>query len=224
MNRFVLLGVGALALAACSKPAPSDTATPAPAPAPAATTPAPTTSPPATAAEPTLQPPSFDCAKAQSESEKLVCGDARLAALDRQLAALYKRVQTSPDELDIAAEQRGWVKGRDACWQAVDRHRCLVESYQTRIVELNIGSGGVPAPTPVKYQCDDASKPVSVVFYNELDPQAAVVSWGRDQAIVFPAQAASGSRYTREGVEFWEHQGEATLDFYGTTMSCKATG
>lgn len=222
MNRFVLLGVGALALAACSKPAPSDTA--APAQPPAAATPAPTPSAPAAATDATLQPPSFDCAKAKSESEKLVCGDARLAALDRQLAALYKRVQTSPDELDIAAEQRGWVKGRDACWQAVDRHRCLIESYQTRIVELNIGSGGVPAPTPVHYQCDDASKPVSVVFYNELDPQAAVVSLGKDQAIVFPAQAASGSRYTREGVEFWEHQGEATLDFYGTTLSCKAAG
>ncbi|MGE8217118.1 Membrane-bound lysozyme-inhibitor of c-type lysozyme [compost metagenome] len=222
MNRFVLLGVGALALAACSKPAPSDTAAPAPAPtAPAAPAAAPATG---SATAPTLQPPSFDCAKAASEAETLVCGDARLAALDRQLAALYKRVQTSPDELDIAAEQRGWVKGRDACWQAVDRHRCVLESYQTRIVELNIGSGTVAAPTPVQYQCDDASKPVSVVFYNELDPQAAVVSWGKDQAIVFPAQAASGSRYTREGVEFWEHQGEATLDFYGTALSCKAAG
>ena len=121
MNRFVLLGVGALALAACSKPAPSDTATPAE-PAALATS-APAASTPAASASPTLQPPSFDCAKAQSESEKLVCGDARLAALDRQLAALYKRVQTSPDELDIAAEQRGWIKGRDACSRAVDPHR-----------------------------------------------------------------------------------------------------
>lgn len=222
MNRFVLLGVGALALAACSKPAPSDTT--APSPSPATDTPAAVLDPSSAPPEASLQAPSFDCTKAQSESEKLVCGDARLAALDRQLAALYKRVQTSPDELDVAAEQRGWVKGRDACWQAVDRHRCLVESYQTRIVELNIGSGSVPAPPPVQYQCDGATKPVTVVFYNELDPQAAVVSLGKDQAIVFPAEAASGSRYTREGVEFWEHQGEATLDFYGTTMSCKAAG
>lgn len=220
MNRFVLLGVGALALAACSKPAPSDTA--APAASPTATAPGAAPAAPVAASDPTLQPPSFDCAKALSEAEKLVCGDARLATLDRQLAAVYQRVQSSPDELDIAAEQRGWIKARDACWQAVDRHRCLLEAYQTRIVELQIG--GMPVPAAVKYQCDDASKPVSVVFYNTLDPQAAVVHWGRDQAIVFPAQAASGSRYTREGVEFWEHQGEATLDFYGTTLSCKAVG
>ena len=92
MNRFVLLGVGALALAACSKPAPSDTGTPAASP----TATAPTTTPaaPVAASDPTLQPPSFDCAKALSESEKLVCGDARLAALDRQLAAVYKLVQS----------------------------------------------------------------------------------------------------------------------------------
>ncbi|MEG2804573.1 MliC family protein [Stenotrophomonas sp.] len=227
MNRFVLLGVGALALAACSRPAPSDDGASAPASAPGATAPSPpppTAAPVAAPAEPALQPPSFDCHQARGDAEVLVCGDARLAALDRQLAALYKRVQTSPDELDIAAEQRGWVKGRDACWQAVDRHRCLVESYQTRIVELNIGSGAVAAPVPVRYQCDDASKPLSVAFYNGLEPQAAVVSWGKDQAIVFPAASASGSRYTREGVAFWEHQGEATLDFYGTALHCKAAG
>lgn len=223
MNRFVLLGLGALALAACSKPEPADQTPPAPAPtapaeAPAASVPAPSS------VDPALQAPSFDCAKAQSESEKLVCGDARLAALDRQLAEVYKRSQSSPDEVDIAAEQRGWVKGRDACWRAVDRHRCLVESYQTRLVELNLANSTVPAPTPVAFTCDDNRKPVSVVYYNELDPQAAIIRWGNDQAIVFPAQAASGARYTREGVEFWEHQGEATLNFYGTALSCKAAG
>lgn len=221
MNRFVLLGVGALALAACSKPAPSEQTAPATTEKPATTAPVSATPAPAT---PALQAPSFDCAKAQSEAEKQVCADAGLSALDRQLAALYKRVQTSPDELDIAAEQRGWVKGRDACWQAVDAKRCLVESYQTRIVELNIASGSVPAPKPVGYTCEGNSKPVTVVFYNDITPQAAIIRWGNDQAIVFPAEAASGSRYTREGVAFWEHQGEATLDFYGTALSCKVGG
>lgn len=217
MNRFVLLSMGALALAACSKPVPTDT--PAPAAPPVADAKAPAATAPAT---PALEVPSFDCAKAGNDAEKLVCGDARLAALDRQLAALYKRAQSSPDELDIAAEQRGWVKGRDACWQAVDAHRCLLEAYQTRIVELSIGNGAVKAPTPVEYRCDDNGKPVTAVFYNELDPQAAVIRRGNDQAIVFPAEAASGARYTREGVEFCEHQGEATLNFYGTALSCKA--
>jgi uncharacterized protein len=225
MNRFVLIGLGALALAAC-KPTPTD-----PSKAPA------TTAPPAAASEsprpvpaPATPPvagsegPSFDCAKAANDAEKTVCGAPRLSALDRELAALYKSAQTGPAELDVAAEQRGWIKGRDACWQAVDANRCLVESYQTRIVELRLAAANGPGPTPVKYSCEDASKPLSVVFHNELDPQAAVIRLGRDQAIAFVAPSASGSRYTREGVEFWEHQGEATLEFYGTRLSCKVAG
>ncbi|MGX9191427.1 lysozyme inhibitor LprI family protein [Stenotrophomonas sp. Ker107b] len=223
MNRFVLLGVGALALAACSKPAPSDTATPAEPAAPATSPPA--ASAPVAPASPTLQPPSFDCTKAQSQAETLVCGDARLAALDRQLAALYKRVQTSPDELDIAAEQRGWIKGRDACSRAVDPHRCLVESYQTRLVELTLNAGGIQVPAKVEYRCDDNSKPVTAVFYNDIDPTAAVVSWGNDQAIVFPVPVTreenNGGRWGREGVDLRIHNDQTTLEFYGTTLQCQ---
>lgn len=224
MKRFVLIGLSALALAAC-KPASDDAATPAasaPA-APASESPKPVATTPASAGVGTGEGPSFDCAKAASDAEKTVCGDARLSALDRELAALYKAAQTGPGELDVAAEQRGWIKGRDACWQAVDANRCLVESYQTRIVEVRLSSASAPAAKAVQYTCDEASKPLSVVFHNELDLQVAVVRLGRDQAITFAAPSASGSRYTREGVEFWEHQGEATLEFYGTRLSCKAS-
>lgn len=222
MNRFVLIGLGALALAAC-KPAPSDPATRGAPSTPANESPAPVTPPAAPAAD-AKQGPSFDCAKAANDAEKAVCGDARLSALDRELAALYRAAQTGPGELDVAAEQRGWIKGRDACWQAVDANRCLLESYQTRIVELRLASPSAPAAKAVQYACDDASKPLSVAFYNTLDPQVAVIRLGRDQAIAFAAPSASGARYTREGVEFWEHQGEATLEFYGTRLSCKVGG
>jgi uncharacterized protein len=223
MNRFVLIGLGALALAAC-KPTPTDPAAPsttAPA-APTNESPKPITTPSAPADASAAPGPSFDCAKASSDAEKLVCGDARLSALDREVADLYKAAQTGPGELDVAAEQRGWIKGRDACWQAVDANRCLLESYQTRIVELRLGASSAPAAKAVQYACGDTNKPLSVVFHNELDPQVAVIRLGRDQAITFAAPSASGSRYTREGVEFWEHQGEATLEFYGTTLSCRA--
>ncbi|MFI8719482.1 MliC family protein [Stenotrophomonas sp. NPDC077464] len=222
MNRFVLIGLGVLALAAC-KPAPTDPATRAAPATPANESPAPVASPAAPAAG-AKEGPSFDCAKAASDAEKMVCGDTRLSALDRELAGLYRAAQTGPGELDVAAEQRGWIKGRDACWQAVDANRCLLESYQTRIVELRLASPSAPAAKAVQYACDDAGKPLSVVFYNQMDPQVAVIRLGRDQAIAFAAPSASGSRYTREGVEFWEHQGEATLAFYGTRLSCKVGG
>jgi len=219
MNRFVLLSMGALALAlaACSRSEPT---------APVADAPHPVEHPtPEAVPQAATQSPSFDCTKATSEAEKLVCVDARLAALDRQLAALYKRVQTSPDELDIAAEQRGWIKGRDACSRAVDPKRCLVESYQTRLVELTINGGGIQIPAKVEYRCDDNSKPVTAVFYNDIDPTAAVVSWGNDQAIVFPVPVTqdenNGGRWGREGVDLRTHDDQTTLDFYGTTLHCQ---
>lgn len=223
MKRLVLPAVCLFALAACSKPEPTSQGNAAPA--------TPPESPAAAPAEPQAPAPvaedagpSFDCNKASSDAETQVCADPQLAALDRRLAALYKAAQTSPDELDIAAEQRGWVKGRDACWQAVDAKRCLLESYQTRIVELQLSAASGPAPAPVQYRCEGTDKPLVAAFHNDLQPQAAVLRLGRDQAIVFSAPSASGARYTREGVDFWEHQGEVTLGFYGTTLRCRAAG
>ena len=217
MKRPLLVGLAALALAACSKPESTPTESPAQPPVAAEPT-APAVPAPAPAP---AQGPSFDCNQASSDAETQVCNDAELSALDRRLAGLYKAAQTSPDELDIAAEQRGWIKGRDACWQAVDARRCLVEAYQTRIVELQIATTPGPAPAAVSFVCEGSDKPLAVTYYNAFEPNAAVIRLGKDQAIAFLAPAASGARYTREGVEFWEHQGEVTLAFYGTRLSCR---
>ncbi len=217
MKRPLLLGLAALALGACSKPEPTPAESPAQPPATAETT-APAVPAPAPAP---VQGPSFDCNQARSDAETQVCNDAELSALDRRQAELYKAAQTSPDELDIAAEQRGWIKGRDACWQAVDARRCLLEAYQTRIVELQIATTPGPAPAAVNFVCEGSDKPLAVTYYNDIEPNAALIRLGQDQAIAFLAPAASGARYTREGVEFWEHQGEVTLAFYGTRLSCR---
>ncbi|RRU25749.1 MliC family protein [Stenotrophomonas sp. 278] len=220
MKRPLLLSLAALVLVACSKPEPTP-AEPSAQPPAAAESTTPAAAPAPAPAPAPAQGPSFDCNQARSDAETQVCNDAELSALDRRLAELYKAAQTSPDELDIAAEQRGWVKGRDACWQAVDARRCLVEAYQTRIVELQIANTPGPAPATVNFVCEGSDKPLAVTFYNEIEPNAAVIRLGKDQAITFLAPAASGARYTREGVEFWEHQGEVTLAFYGTRLSCR---
>jgi len=48
------------------------------------------------------------------------------------------------------------------------------------------------------------------------------LTYGNDQTIAFVAPSGSGARYTAQNVEFWEHQGEATIDWYGTELRCKA--
>jgi uncharacterized protein len=83
--------------------------------------------------------PSFDCAKAQSSVEKLICNDAELAELDRSLSSLYGTLlkhTPASGQKTLKAEQRGWVKGRDECWKSDDMRGCVKSEYESRIRAL----------------------------------------------------------------------------------------
>lgn len=221
---LLALALGLVACRQAEEAPPAATDTPAPATAPTAQAAPAAVSPPAAAA--TDGKPSFNCAAAASEAEKLVCSDPALAALDRRLAEVYARASAAPgaDQGRLAAEQHGWAKGRDDCWKSIERSRCVSEAYMTRTAQLQIDNGEAPAPEAAAYECDDTSKRFTVVYYNDLDPKTAVVTWGDDQALAFPMMAASGARYGREGMEIWEHQGELSVDFHGNRFTCRAAG
>lgn len=179
----------------------------------------------AASAGPQAPGPSFDCAKASSQVEQLVCKDEGLTALDRRLAEVYAAATKSWPE-NVAAEQRayqrGWIKGRDECWKDTDVRACTERSYETRIVELQIRSGQLQAPTPVGYACSGGEgKPFLVTYYQETDPKSAVITYGDDQVIALAAPTGSGARYTAAGVELWEHQGEAAVEWFGTKLTCR---
>ena len=214
MTRFSLLSLAILGLSACSKPEVPPTDAP----------PEPVAEQSASAAMPTPAAPvspSFDCAKAGSEAEKLVCADNALAALDARLAEVYAAELAKPGaSKDLAAMQRGWVKGRDDCWKADDNRVCVEESYRTRIAELQINSPGAMAATAVEFKCDDNSKPFTMAYYDDYDDGPAVITLGNDQAIIFPQPVASGAKYGRTGISYWEHQGKAAVDFFGTALEC----
>ena len=80
--------------------------------------------------------PSFNCSKATHEIEKLICSDDELAALDVSLNDLYKVVMKNTPaaaQKRLKAEQSGWVKGRNDCWKADDKHACTKGEYEARI-------------------------------------------------------------------------------------------
>ncbi len=170
--------------------------------------------------------PSFDCAQAKGSVEALICKDAALAALDRQMAQVYaaalKRVAEDGYE-DPAPLQRGWIKGRNDCWKSGDSRACIVSSYKERIVELQIQYGQLVVPSPVYYTCNATD--LTAVFYNQTDPQAVVLTvipilTDPGQMTAFRVHSASGARYEGGNVEFWEHHGEAQLSWYDKVMSC----
>ena len=89
--------------------------------------------------------PSFDCAKAASSAETLICENAELAQLDRRVAARYAAAVETVGQMDSGARkaehelraiQRGWIKGRDDCWKAEDPTECIRASYLRREGEL----------------------------------------------------------------------------------------
>lgn len=169
--------------------------------------------------------PSFDCARAESSAEKLVCDNEELARLDRRLAEVYATALGRWPEEEVATQkalQRGWIKGRDDCWKEEDLLECVSFAYRSRIAEIQIQSGQLEVPSPVLYVClEDERNPFYVTYYQQTDPPSAVVTWDRQQVILFIARSGSGARYTAPGVELWEHQGEATVDFFGSKLKCK---
>ncbi len=81
---------------------------------------------------------SFDCHKAASNIEKLICADKDLSRLDEKLAAAYHNaLLSSGNDPAIQADQRRWLATvRNRC---VDNHDlCLTVAYETRFSTLQI--------------------------------------------------------------------------------------
>ncbi|HSC29279.1 MAG TPA: MliC family protein [Vicinamibacterales bacterium] len=171
------------------------------------------------------QGPTFDCAKASGQVETLICKDPALAALDRKMAEVYAAAMKKWPA-NVASEQRayqrGWIRGRNDCWKEDDLRACAELSYRTRIVELQIKSGQLTVPAAVGYACTGGEdKPFFATFYKETDPPSAIITYGSDQVIAFAAPSASGAKYSAANMEFWEHQGEASVDWFGTKLTCR---
>ncbi|AFM24862.1 lysozyme inhibitor LprI family protein [Desulfomonile tiedjei] len=78
---------------------------------------------------------SFDCEKATSEAEKLICADQTLSKSDEDLAALYaETLKRAADPLLLERQQRAWLSNvRDQC---IDPS-ILKDAYVTRIKQLS---------------------------------------------------------------------------------------
>lgn len=99
----------------------------------------------------------FDCQRAQSKAEKIICADGGLSRLDDQLGAVYAQVQNAAgDGKAEKAMQLAWLRTRNACADAA----CLARAYATRIAELQARSAGASPLVGIwkkEYGCEGAS-------------------------------------------------------------------
>ena len=77
---------------------------------------------------------SFDCAKAKTFTEKAICQDPELSALDDELSMMYtSAVARTKNSKALKKQQEKWLKERDAC----QNETCVKKSYQKRIIDLS---------------------------------------------------------------------------------------
>jgi uncharacterized protein len=77
---------------------------------------------------------SFDCSKASTNIEKLICSNSVIGQLDKDLSILYKDKRLSNE--GIVQEQREWIRKRNDCKD----ESCIENIYRIRILELTNAS------------------------------------------------------------------------------------
>ncbi|MEJ7804628.1 MAG: hypothetical protein WKG03_01740 [Telluria sp.] len=104
------------------------------------------------------QAASFDCVKARSTSERLICSDPQLSALDERLAKLAAAGKQR------AASPRAYQRALDAAWsirQKCDDVACVEGWYARRIAALSnaeMPTAKAPAPRGVAPVTDGSTK------------------------------------------------------------------
>lgn len=90
-------------------------------------------------------PTSFDCSKAHSDAERLICGDAELAAADVELAAVYARAKAAvSDQTAFHGRTRAQWNYRE---QTCHDRECLVRWYADQKIALNeMAETGIVGP------------------------------------------------------------------------------
>jgi uncharacterized protein len=129
---------------------------------------------------------SFDCGKAASEVEKIICGDDELSRLDESLNNAYLQALKRTDiKEQMIKSQRQWLKNeRNACQNA----ECIKKAYETRIKELilSVRDGSDCGETP---DLDLKQKGVTEyshqrVIYHSIDGEMkgadSLTVWNRD--------------------------------------------
>lgn len=178
--------------------------------------------------------PSFDCEKAESDAEQLVCDDTELAALDVALADRFKEALAAANGITVGGEvavdtlkatQRGWIKGRDECWKAEDLRDCVEFAYGSREAEL-VTQWMLEEPvSTVFWTCD--GNPANEVVTMLFDTSLPSVRFEHGDSIDTGVQVrtASGAKYEGSfGRSIWMKGDSATYrtpDPDGRELSCE---
>ncbi|AOF99224.1 pentapeptide repeats family protein [Blastomonas sp. RAC04] len=139
--------------------------------------------------------PSFDCARAASAVEKMLClPDAPdLGQADRDMAALFARVRKVRPQ--AVAEQRQWIGQRDACMRGEYPSDCVRAAHRDRIGVLlgQLGEQEWLARGQGAVFIEDSLPLTDAMRASAVFARIAPVLAGASDALVYVSRAADGS-------------------------------
>lgn len=104
----------------------------------------------------TAQASSFDCAKAGSKVEHIICDNAEISKLDEELNAAYKTALQDEKQVDTVKQaQKQWMKERNGCADA----DCVKRKYAERLTLLKEKETYPQLPPKLRYAFCDKDKP-----------------------------------------------------------------
>lgn len=155
---------------------------------------------------------SFDCQKARSINEHLICNDAELSQLDNQLAKNYKdALQGSVISKDLIFNQReAWRRREKECASKP----CLIDWFAQRISYF-----GISQPNQLI-----ANNNYLFIIKNKIKPESKNIGTSRENSTsdVFPANVKKTWTYKPFSIVSKQH-GKKMSDFYiANTLMCRS--
>jgi len=166
---------------------------------------------------------SVDCANPSGGVATTICGDAALAALDRKLVDVYAAAAkaAAPEQRNrLFAEQQSWLDDRRRCTGAQAKADCMKDLYVRRIADLQATFKLVKSRGPFRFACGKAPDDYMTAQYFETEPPTARLFHDGRTVTAYIARAGSGARYENANVSFWEHEGQASVVWYGRSLTC----
>ncbi len=172
----------------------------------------------------------YDCSTVYGTAEQYICQQDDLAFLNLNMQEIYAAAVASIDETvfgnkslkDLKDTQVAWKKRRDACMQANDKKKCIVDITHRRIAYLQARFLLIKGGEPKFYLCDKNPSDELIATLFEGAMPAVRLERGEKVAVAVLTSSSSGQKYVNDaGVEFWSNGDKAEVQWpAGTKLSC----
>ncbi len=172
----------------------------------------------------------YDCSSIYNAAEKYICKHDDLAFLNQDIKEVYDAALASTevtmsgkqDIQHLKDGQAAWKKRRDACMQAADKTKCIVDITHRRIAYLQARFLLIKAGEPRVFMCDkNPSNDIIATLFQGAMP-AVRLERGDEIAVAMLTPSSTGKKYVDDkGDEFWLNGNKAEVRWPASNkLSC----